>query len=63
MEIFVERNFFGKYCGRRTGQTIIVGGDYVVIKFNSIGYGRGFFFRFNSVSAGMYNWFDNLDGK
>lgn len=63
VDIFVEQSFFGKYCGKRTGQKVTVGGVYTLVKFHSNGYGRGFFFRFNSVPAGMYRQAYNIAGS
>lgn len=63
VDIFVEQSFFGKYCGKRTGLKVTVGGDYTLIKFHYNGYGRGFFFRFNSVPAGMYTQVYNIAGS
>lgn len=55
VSISSEQNyFFGEYCGQRTGQTVLVGGDYALITFRSIGHGRGFILRFSTIPVGMY---------
>ena len=56
---------FGKYCGHKTGQTIQVAGEYVLITFHSDGSGqeRGFSLLFNTTSIGMYNVLNGLGHK
>ena len=50
-----EENFtFGEYCGYQTGKTVVVTGDYAIIKFRFNGYGRGFVFHFKAVPTGMW---------
>ncbi|PFX30694.1 hypothetical protein AWC38_SpisGene4467 [Stylophora pistillata] len=51
VKIANDRNYsFGKYCGPRTGQTVVVDGNYALITFrsNSRVKKRGFFFRFKT---------------
>ena len=53
-----ERNFtFGKYCGQKTGQTVVVTGGYAIVTFysNSRVRKRGFSLLFNTTPLGMYN--------
>lgn len=49
-----DQNYtFGKYCGRRTGQTVVVYGNFALVTFHSdfVVKKRGFFFRFKTVLA------------
>ena len=53
-----DQNYtFGKYCGRRTGQTVVVYGNFALVTFHSdfIVNKRGFFFRFKTVLTGLYS--------
>jgi len=52
LEITNEKNrVFGKYCGLMTGKTVLVSGNYVVIKFHSDNniQSRGFLMGFSAV--------------
>ncbi|CAH3145006.1 unnamed protein product, partial [Pocillopora meandrina] len=52
VKIANDQNYtFGEYCGRRTGQTVAVYGNFVFITFHSDPYveKRGFFFHFKTV--------------
>jgi len=42
---------FGKYCGNKTGQTVLVSGKYALIKFHSDNSftGKGFLMHFTVV--------------
>lgn len=58
MKIGNDQNYtFGKYCGRRTGQTVVVYGNFALVTFHSdfIVNKRGFFFRFKTVLTGLYS--------
>ncbi|CAH3144974.1 unnamed protein product, partial [Pocillopora meandrina] len=53
VKIANDQNYtFGEYCGRRTGQTVAVYGNFAFITFHSDPYveKRGFFFHFKTVS-------------
>ncbi|PFX34149.1 Tolloid-like protein 2 [Stylophora pistillata] len=53
VEISNENNFkFGKYCGKQTGKTVEITGDYAVIKFHSdsADQERGFSLLFTAIS-------------
>ena len=52
LEITNEQNqVFGKYCGNKTGQTVLVSGKYALIKFHSDDslVERGFLMHFTVV--------------
>ena len=52
LEITNEMNrVFGKYCGHKTGKTVLVSGKYALIKFhsNSSIQNRGFLMSFAAV--------------
>ena len=52
LQITNENNrVFGKYCGHRTGKTVLVSGKYVLIKFHpdSNIQDRGFLIKFADV--------------
>lgn len=53
-----QNHTFGEYCGRRTGQTVAVYGNFALITFqtDSSVEERGFFFQFKTVSAGLYSY-------
>ena len=51
-----ESSISDKYHGHRTGETVVISGEYVKITFRFRGRGRGFFFRFNAIPIGMYMW-------
>lgn len=48
---------FGVYCGERTGRTVTVTGNYVVMIFhsNEITEKRGFFLSFTAIPLGKCN--------
>ena len=58
VKIANDQNYtLGEYCGRRTGQTVAVYGNFALITFQT-DYSvekRGFFFRFKTVPAGLYS--------
>ena len=59
VKIANDQNYtLGEYCGRRTGQTVAVYGNFALITFHSNPYveKRGFFFHFKTVSAGLYSY-------
>lgn len=52
-----EKNMvFGKYCGPRTGETVLVTGKYALLKFRTNGniQQRGFPLSFTVVSRGKF---------
>ena len=52
LEITNEKNqVFGKYCGHKTGKTVLVSGQYALIKFHSDSniQNRGFLMSFTAV--------------
>jgi len=56
LEIVKDGVMVGKYCGKRTGQNIILTGDQILIKFQS-DYSfqfRGFLVHFNAGQHGRY---------
>lgn len=52
----VYNHTLGVYCGQKTGQTVLITGDYAVIAFHSdFFFGkRGFFLLFTVVPIGRY---------
>ena len=48
---------FGVYCGEKTGETVLVTGDYAVITFHSdnMGEKRGFLISFSTVPHSKYS--------
>lgn len=55
MAITDETNLiFGVFCGQRTGETVLVSGNYTVIRFHSHGgvQKRGFVLFFTAVPIG-----------
>ena len=54
-----EKNrVFGKYCGRMTGKTVFVSGQYALIKFHSDSkiQNRGFLMSFSAVVPPCKKW-------
>ena len=52
LEITNEKNrVFGKYCGHKTGKTVLVSGKYALINFHSdsSAQNRGFLIKFSAV--------------
>ena len=59
VKIVNDQNYtFGEYCGRRTGETVAVYGNFALITFHSDPSveKRGFFFHFKTVSPGLYSY-------
>ena len=59
VKIANDQNYIlGEYCGRRTGQTVAVYGNFAFITFqtDSSVEKRGFVFHFKTVSAGLYSY-------
>ena len=56
LEIVNDGRMFGKYCGNRTGQNIILTGDQILIKFHSDGFWqrRGFLIHFTTAPPRKY---------
>ena len=55
--IFNDQNYkYGVYCGERTGETVVVNGSYVVIRFYSDAnvQRKGFLLFFTAVQIGKY---------
>ena len=52
-----EQFKYGEYCGETTGQTVLVSGSYVVIKFHSDEnvQEKGFLLLFTAVQIGKLN--------
>lgn len=58
MSITTENNHdAGKHCGFKTGQAVLVSGDYAVLMFHSDGnfQSRGFLLFFSVVPKGKFN--------
>ena len=57
LEITNEKDqVFGKYCGNKTGQTVLVSGKYALIKLHSDGSftERGFLMHYSVVPLSKY---------
>ena len=55
MKIINDQNHvYGVYCGQKTGQSVLVNGNYVVIIFHSdaVDQQKGFLLYFTAVSLG-----------
>ena len=42
----------GKHCGKKTGQTAVVNGDYAVLTFFAVQESKGFLLFFSAIPAG-----------
>ena len=57
MKIINDQNHvYGVYCGQKTGQSVLVNGNYVVIIFHSdeTGEEKGFHLYFTAVPIGNF---------
>ena len=56
LEIVNDGRIFGKYCGQRTGEKILLTGDQILIKFHSdeSEEERGFLIHFTDDPHGKY---------
>ena len=57
MKIVNNQNHpYGVYCGQKTGESVLVNGDYVVIIFHSdeTDQQKGFLLYFNAVPLGKF---------
>ena len=56
LEIVTDGRLVGKYCGRKSGQNILLTGDQILIKFQSdtSEQEKGFLIHFNAGPHGKY---------